>query len=125
MKKPITIGKNFVGPLSDSTKELSKRFVVLETNFSKRLIINLAKLPFFFDLQIFTSTSILLSIVVLPILPIGIYLGKLLNKKLSDRLFYHISHSALFLCGLNLITRLFTFTMYTDPNKFRKVLWQP
>ena len=42
---------------------------------------------------------------VLPILPIGIYLGKLLNKKLSDRLFYHISHSALFLCGLNLISQ--------------------
>ena len=69
------------------------------------LIINLAKLPFFFDLQLFTSTSIMLSIVVLPILPIGIYLGKLLNKKLSDRLFYHISHSALFLCGLNLISQ--------------------
>jgi hypothetical protein len=28
-----------------------------------------------------------------------------LNKKLSDRLFYHISHSALFLCGLNLISQ--------------------
>ena len=69
------------------------------------LIINLAKLPFFFDLQLFTSTSIMLSIVVLPILPIGIYFGKLLNKKLSDRLFYHISHSALFLCGLNLISQ--------------------
>ena len=69
------------------------------------LIINLAKLPFFFDLQLFTSTSIMLSIVVLPILLIGIYLGKLLNKKLSDRLFYHISHSALFLCGLNLISQ--------------------
>ena len=69
------------------------------------LIINLAKLPFFFDLQLFTSTSILLSIVVLPILPIGIYLGRFLNKKLSDRLFYHISHFALFLCGLNLISQ--------------------
>ena len=45
IKKPITIGKNFVGPLSDSTKELSKRFVVLETYFSKRLIINLANKP--------------------------------------------------------------------------------
>ncbi len=67
------------------------------------LIINLAKLPFFFDLQLFTSTSIVLSILTLPILPIGIYLGRFLNKKLSDRLFYHISHFALFICGLNLI----------------------
>jgi uncharacterized protein len=69
------------------------------------LIINLAKLPFFFNLEIFSHTSVLLSIIVLPILPIGIYLGKFLNKKLSDKLFYHISHSALFLCGINLVSK--------------------
>ena len=45
MKKPITIGKNFVGPFKDSTKELSKRFVVLETNFSSLLIINFENRP--------------------------------------------------------------------------------
>ena len=27
------------------------------------------------------------------------------NKKLSDKLFYHISHFALFLCGINLISK--------------------
>ncbi|MDC0093070.1 sulfite exporter TauE/SafE family protein, partial [Alphaproteobacteria bacterium] len=37
------------------------------------LIINLAKLPFFLNLEVFSHTSILLSIIVLPILPIGIY----------------------------------------------------
>lgn len=68
------------------------------------LIINLAKLPFFFNLEVFSSTSILLSLMILPILPVGIFLGKLLNRKLSDKLFYHISHFALFLCGTNLIT---------------------
>ena len=68
------------------------------------LIINLAKLPFFFNLEIFSHTSILLSMMVLPILPIGIYLGKLLNKKLSDQLFYKISHFALLCCGINLIS---------------------
>jgi uncharacterized protein len=69
------------------------------------LIINLAKLPFFFDLEVFSHTSVLLSIIVLPILPIGIYLGKFLNRKLSDKLFYHISHSALFLCGISLVSK--------------------
>tara|TARA_B100000497_G_scaffold55267_1_gene63292 strand:+ start:163 stop:510 length:348 start_codon:yes stop_codon:yes gene_type:complete len=69
------------------------------------LIINLAKLPFFFNLEVFSHTSILLSFIVLPILPLGIYLGKFLNKKLSDKLFYHISHFALFLCGINLISK--------------------
>jgi hypothetical protein len=46
-----------------------------------------------------------LSLMILPILPVGIFLGKLLNRKLSDKLFYHISHFALFLCGINLITK--------------------
>ena len=71
------------------------------------LIINLAKLPFFFDLGVFSPTSILLSIVVLPILPIGIFIGKFLNKRLSDQMFYHISHFALFCCGINLISKQF------------------
>ena len=67
------------------------------------LIINLAKLPFFFDLEVFSPTSILLSVMILPILPVGIFLGKFLNRTLSDKLFYHISHFALFCCGINLI----------------------
>ena len=37
--------ENFVGPFNDSTKELSKRFVVLETYFSRRFIINFANRP--------------------------------------------------------------------------------
>ena len=45
IKKPKTIGKNFVGPFSDSTNELSKRFVVLETYYSKRFIKNFANNP--------------------------------------------------------------------------------
>ena len=45
MKKPITIGKNFVGPFKDSTKELSNRFVVLETYFSSLLITNFENKP--------------------------------------------------------------------------------
>ena len=69
------------------------------------LSINLAKLPFFFDLNVFSAKSIVLSIILLPILPLGIILGKWLNNKLSDRLFYHISHGALFLCGVNIIVK--------------------
>ena len=69
------------------------------------LIINLAKLPFFFDLGVFSPTSSLLSLMVLPILPIGIFLGKFLNRTLSDKMFYHISHFAQFCCGVNLISK--------------------
>ena len=69
------------------------------------LIINLAKLPFFFNLNVFSSKSIILSLILIPVLPFGIFLGKWLNNKLSDRLFYHISHGALFLCGVNLIIK--------------------
>ena len=68
--------------LRDKIKNKSIKYIYFTFFITKLgfLIINLAKLPFFFDLQLFTSTSIMLSIVVLPILPIGIYLGKLLNK---------------------------------------------
>ena len=46
-----------------------------------------------------------LSFILIPVLPIGVFLGKWLNLKLSDNLFYNISHVALFLCGVHLIIK--------------------
>ena len=45
LAQAFIIGKNFVGPFNDSTKELSKLFVVLATYFSRRFIINFANRP--------------------------------------------------------------------------------
>ena len=68
-------------------------------------LINFSKIPFYLDLKIFTNESLFLSFLLIPVLPIGIFLGKWLNLKLSDNLFYNISHVALFLCGIHLIIK--------------------
>jgi len=39
------------------------------------------------------------------VLLLGIIFGQWLNLKISDKLFYNISHVALFLCGTNLIMK--------------------
>ena len=68
-------------------------------------IINYTKIPFFLNLNIINYDTLFLSFILLPILPLGIFLGKWINSKLSDKLFYYISHVALFLCGINLIIK--------------------
>ena len=67
--------------------------------------INFSKIPFFLDLKIINQQSLILSFILIPVLPLGIFIGKWLNLKLSDNLFYNISHIALFLCGINLILK--------------------
>ena len=67
--------------------------------------INFMKLPLFFNLNILSIKTVAFSILMLPIIPIGIFFGKWLNKKLTDKLFYHFTHAALFVCGINLIIK--------------------
>ena len=56
-------------------------------------------------LDTFFLVILFLSFILIPVLPIGVFLGKWLNLKLSDNLFYNISHVALFLCGIHLIIK--------------------
>lgn len=67
--------------------------------------INITKIPFFINLEIVNYDSLFLSMILLPVLPLGIIFGQWLNLKISDKLFYNISHVALFLCGTNLIMK--------------------
>ena len=67
--------------------------------------INITKVPFFIDLQIINYESLFLSMTLLPVLPLGVIFGRWLNLRISDKLFYNISHVALFLCGTNLIIK--------------------
>lgn len=67
------------------------------------LVINLGKLPLYMDLQLFTPTSLYVSLWLLPIIPVGVMVGKWLNARMSDRLFYHISHIILFIMGIKLL----------------------
>ena len=72
------------------------------------LFINLAKIPFFADLQIMSAATFTLSALFLPFIPIGIILGRWMNKNLTDRLFYILVHFLLLGLGLQLLVRFFT-----------------
>ena len=71
------------------------------------LFINLAKIPFFADLQIMSAATFTLSALLLPFIPIGIILGRWMNKNLTDRLFYILVHFLLLGLGLQLLVRFF------------------
>lgn len=67
------------------------------------LIINLAKIPLFFELDLFSPQTMGISFILLPVIPLGVLVGKWLNRNMSDQLFYKIGHLALVLLGLRLI----------------------
>ena len=66
--------------------------------------INLAKLPSYLLTELITWESFRLSLVLLPIAPIGMWLGvKLKDRVKSDRLYYGICNICLLLTGLKLL----------------------
>lgn len=67
------------------------------------LIINLAKIPLFFELDLFSFQTAGISLLLIPVIPLGVIVGKWLNRKMSDQLFYKIGHLALVVLGLRLI----------------------
>ena len=67
------------------------------------LVINLAKLPFYGDLGLFSSDTIWLSAMLVPLIPIGVFIGRTLNRMMSDRIFYHFSYSVLFAMSIKLL----------------------
>ncbi len=79
------------------------RFFLVGTLAYYFLFINLAKIPFFYDLKMVTAQTVIVSLVMLPLIPLGIFTGKWMNMKLSDKWFYHISHFALGIMGLRLV----------------------
>jgi uncharacterized membrane protein YfcA len=66
------------------------------------LLMNLAKMPFYAQLGLFTADSITMSAMLIGAIPVGIYVGRKLNQILSDQLFYRISHALLLLMGTKL-----------------------
>ena len=66
--------------------------------------INLSKLPFYGDLGLITSDTLFLAAMLLPCIPVGVYVGKRLNEVVSDRLFYHVTYSMLLVMGVKLLS---------------------
>lgn len=66
-------------------------------------VISPAKLPFYGDPGLFTDDTMKISAWLLPVIPLGVYVGRTLNRIMSDRLFCHISHSVLFAMSAKLL----------------------
>lgn len=66
-------------------------------------VVNVAKLPFYGDLGLFSSDSLIMSLMLVPFIPLGVYIGKRLNDVVSDTLFYHVTYGILFVMSLKLL----------------------
>lgn len=72
------------------------------------LCINLFKIPFFLNLELLNHASLSISALMIVFVPIGVSLGRWLNKIISDKLFYNIAYGCLLVLGCQLLYRYFT-----------------
>lgn len=66
-------------------------------------IINFIKLVPYVWLGQITSASFFTSLALLPLAPLGVWLGVYLHHRVSDRIFYWVSYGFLFLAGVKLL----------------------
>lgn len=65
--------------------------------------INLAKVPFYISLDMFTRETLLTSLMYLPLVPVGVWLGTRLLARMSEQTFFYIATGMLGLSGLKLL----------------------
>lgn len=65
--------------------------------------INLAKLPFYIGLGLFSTETLLMSAMLLPLVPIGVWLGVRMLARIPERPFYFFAIAALGLSGVKLL----------------------
>lgn len=78
-----------------------ERFVATSVFFFAT--INLAKLPFYLGLQLFSHDTLLMSALLLPLVPVGVWLGMRLLRRIPELPFYLFSTAMLGLSGLKLL----------------------
>lgn len=66
-------------------------------------VLNAVKLIPYTFLGLLDTTNLTTSLILIPLAPLGIFLGFWINRKLSNALFYKIIYAAIFLVGLRLI----------------------
>ena len=79
------------------------RYLVVGTSAWFFFSINVAKVPFFFHLGLFSSSTLFLTLSLIPVIPFGVMIGKWLNRNMTDTLFYHLVHAGLAILGLRLV----------------------
>ncbi|MDO9600029.1 MAG: sulfite exporter TauE/SafE family protein [Azoarcus sp.] len=65
--------------------------------------INLAKLPFYLSLDLFSRDTLMMSLLLLPLVPLGVWLGMRLLARIPERPFFLFSTAALGLSGAKLL----------------------
>jgi uncharacterized protein len=65
--------------------------------------INWIKMPFFAAKGIITAETLWLDLKLLPLIPVGVWLGLWLNRRMSDQWFMRIVYALIFLTGVELI----------------------
>ncbi len=66
-------------------------------------VINLAKLPFYIGLDLFTRETLVMSALFIPLVPIGVWSGMRILKHIPERPFYLFATAALGLSGVKLL----------------------
>jgi len=66
-------------------------------------VINLAKLPFYLGLELFSRDTLLMSAMLLPLVPLGVFLGMRLLARIPEKPFYLFATAALGLSGAKLL----------------------
>ena len=66
-------------------------------------IVNLVKLPAYFVASQISTETLIISASLLPLVPVGFFLGVWMNKRISEVIFYKIIYAAAFLIGLKLM----------------------
>lgn len=78
-----------------------ERFAATSVYFFAAL--NLAKLPFYLGLGLFTRDTLLMSAMLLPLVPLGVWAGMRLLARIPERPFYLFATGALGVSGLKLV----------------------
>jgi uncharacterized membrane protein YfcA len=66
-------------------------------------VINLAKLPFYIALGLFSIDTLTMSAILLPLVPVGVWIGMRLLQRIPERPFYLFATAALGLSGVKLL----------------------
>jgi len=70
-------------------------------------LLNVSKVPFYWDLGILNREVVFVSALLLPAIPLGIWLGRKITHLLSDTQFYYALHMVLGVTGLKLLVDTF------------------
>ena len=70
-------------------------------------LLNLSKIPLYWDLGVLNADVIMVSAMLLPAIPLGVILGRKINHLLSDKQFYFALHVILGITGTKLLIDVF------------------